>query len=173
MDSQITTTYYLQEYIFWKLLQDARKFLSGKLLVKGWNLISSRLKGSQCLSILIKWADFRKKYPFCTPLQKHSGYVKFKNTCKKETGAYGQSAMPRALIKWRTLLKYAVLRLAWWAYGLYKDEKKSGDEPLFPIDYCRFLKSLLSHSKYFVKGETTLCGYKGKNKIFIPQITNN
>ena len=50
--------------------------------------------------------------------------------------------------------------------------KKSGDEPLFPIDYCRFLKSLLSHSKYFVKGETTLCGYKVKNKIFIPQITN-
>ena len=44
--------------------------------------------------------------------------------------------------------------------------------PLFPIDYCRFLKSLLSHSKYFVKEETTLCGYKVKNKIFIPQITN-
>lgn len=32
--------------------------------------------------------------------------------------------------------------------------------PLFPIDYCRFLKSLLTHSKYFVKEETTLVDAK-------------
>ncbi len=57
-------------------------------------------------------------------------------------------------------------------YYFYGLEKKSGELPLFPIDYCRFLKSLLSHSKYFVKEETTLGGYKVKNKILIPQITN-
>lgn len=34
MESRITTAEYLQEYIFRKLLQDDRKFLSGKLLVK-------------------------------------------------------------------------------------------------------------------------------------------
>ena len=42
--------------------------------------------------------------------------------------------------------------------------KKERLIPLFPIDYCRFLKSLLSHSKYFVKEETTLCGYKVSKK---------
>ena len=48
--------------------------------------------------------------------------------------------------------------------------KKERDLPLFPIDYCRFLKSLLTHSKYFVKEETTLCGYKVSKKIPIHKI---
>ena len=48
--------------------------------------------------------------------------------------------------------------------------KKERLIPLFPIDYCRFLKSLLSHSKYFVKEETTLCGYKISKKFLIYKI---
>lgn len=42
------------------------------------------------------------------------------------------------------------------ARSLFIDAKKERLMPLFPIDCCRFLKSLLSHSKYFVKEETTL-----------------
>ena len=51
--------------------------------------------------------------------------------------------------------------------SICKDAKTERFNPLFPIDYCRFLKLLLSHSKYFVKEETTLCEYKINDIILI------
>jgi hypothetical protein len=48
--------------------------------------------------------------------------------------------------------------------------RKKGDCSPFPIDYCRFLKSLLTHSKYFVKEETTLCRYKIRNNFLFYKI---
>lgn len=51
--------------------------------------------------------------------------------------------------------------------SICKDAKTERFNPLFPIDYCRFLKLLLSHSKYFVKEETILCEYKINDIILI------